>query len=587
MGKRVVAKRELGDIPMLTLDNASVSSLLDEISEKLGSSSELFGGRKRKPTKLKSVVGAKSSDDLDSKGLDAKGPHLDSPVAPKRARSVGVDERDVAIANRRDPVRSFFRMARGSPVLEREEELCLARKISESRENRAYCILGLPTTVRRMVSIAAQLENGLLNLGDVFEGTSTDHQDVEEDSIVDAESLDPRVAEFRELVLKLEGRADDLRAAWAKGLDGTDIEQDIAQQLFALQLKSEIMDELARYVEQVMDRVRRVDRDYQTLSDEFHIDVEQLNTIADLVESGNSGLVKASRRLGSSRPITRDVGLRVNSCRKRLEGIEKSCGMPIAYLRQSYEVIVGYGTAIETDRTTLVKSNLRLVLKIAGRYKNGGLQMADLIQEGNLGLMRAIEKFDYKRGYKFATYAVWWIRQSINRALADQARTIRVPVHMNESVNRLRQTRRYLERELGRPVTASDIAKKLCIPLERVEKIQNVVRDPLSLDAPVGDDGDCFLGDFVASGEADDPMHEVEHADLSEKIQTVLSTLSPREESIIRMRFGLGEERDYTLEEIGEGLDVTRERIRQIEAKALSRLRHPARARNLEGFLDE
>ena len=586
MGKRVVAKRELGEIPMLTLDNASVSSILDEISANLGSNSDIFGGAKTKTNKLKSVVGVKSLLEDETTAHETRREQKDEAVAPKRTRSVTADERDVAIANRRDPVRSFFRMARGSPVLEREEELCLARKISEARERRAYCILGLPTTVRRLVSVAAQLENGLLKVHDVFEGAPVEASGSDE-QVEESEVLNPVIVDFKALILKLERRADDLRTAWSKGIDGTDIEQDISQQLFALQLKTEIMDELARYIEQVMDRVRRVERDYQVLSDEYHKDTEQLNHIAELVDAGNSGIVKASRRLGSSRPITRDVALKVNSCRKRLKGIEKSCGMPIDYLRQSCEAIVGYETAIESDRTTLVKSNLRLVLKIAGRYKNGGLQMADLIQEGNLGLMRAIEKFDYKRGYKFATYAVWWIRQSINRALADQARTIRVPVHMNESVNRLRQTRRYLERELGRPVTTSDIANKLGISLERVEKIQNVVRDPLSLDAPIGDEGDCFLGDFVASNELDDPIHEVEHADLSKKIQSVLSTLSPREESIIRMRFGLGEERDYTLEEIGEGLDVTRERIRQIEAKALSRLRHPARARNLEGFLDE
>ena len=490
MGKRIVAKRELGDIPMLTMDDSNVSSLLEEISSKLGTNSEIFGKNHGQSSKLKPVVGVKSAKTSTVPKTEIQ----ESATAPKRAKSVGVDERDVAIANRRDPVRSFFRMARGSPVLEREEELCLARKISESRERRAYCILGLPTTVRRLVSVAAQLENGLLDPSDVFEGLQVSFEQSDEDGLEDTDEGEnaEQITRFRALVLKLESRADALRTRWSKALDGSKIEEEIAHQLFELNLKAEIIDELARYVEQVMERVGRVDRDYKNLCDEYHVDIDELNSIAALVDTGSAGVAKASRRLGSSRPITRDVALRVNSCRKRLEGIEKSCGMPVEYLRQSYRDIVGYESEIESDRTTLVKSNLRLVLKIAGRYKNGGLQMADLIQEGNLGLMRAIEKFDYKRGYKFATYAVWWIRQSINRALADQARTIRVPVHMNESVNRLRQTRRYLERELGRPVTSSDIASKLGLSLERVEKIQNVVRDPLSLDAPVGDEGIAF-----------------------------------------------------------------------------------------------
>lgn len=597
MGKRTIVKRELGEIPMLTLDDESVSNLLDEISANLGTNSDIFGLPTHTKGRLKPVVDIASPTKGDSYSRKTKSQRRseennDSQNAPKRARSVGANERDLAIANRRDPVRSFFRMARGSPVLEREEELCLARKISESRDDRCQTILGLPTTVRRLVSVAAQLQNGLLKPDDVFEqvsATGLEDEDVacEEINEEQSDDLDPRVLEFKSKILAIEKCAEALRSQWNCGEQGRDLEIEIARSLAELCLKPEIVDELARHIEQVMDRVKRVDRDYEALSAEHHVDVAKLNTIADFVAEGNNGVTKASRHLGCSRATTREVGMRVASCQKRLHGIEQSCGMPVVKLREAWSAIVGFEQAIEEDRTTLVKSNLRLVLKIAGRYKNGGMQMADLIQEGNLGLMRAIEKFDYKRGYKFATYAVWWIRQSINRALADQARTIRVPVHMNESVNRLRQTRRYLERELGRPITSGDIAKKLGISLERVEKIQNVVKDPLSLDAPIGDEGDCFLGDFVSSVGSDDPMQEVEHADLSEKIKNVLSSLSPREETIIRMRFGLGEERDYTLEEIGEGLDVTRERIRQIEAKALSRLRHPVRAKNLEGFLDE
>ena len=480
-----------------------------------------------------------------------------------------------ALEKTNDPVRLYLREMGVVPLLTREGEVAIAKRIERGQLKTQKAIARSPIAVREVLRIGEDLQAGRINIRDTVTFSEQAELTGDED----------KAEEYRTWTIEGIQHIDKLCSIGLKELEKLRAEQNLTHGKKGKKL-TRLQRRVARVrleIAQEIGRLNLTERARQRLINAIRAVQKQVREAEREIDSANEKLSRKRINPEEQRELKR----RILTARKRLLQIEiDNYVSPIEIKRSLQSIVIGEQQTGQAKRE-LVEANLRLVVSIAKKYTNRGLQFLDLIQEGNIGLMKAVDKFEWRRGYKFSTYATWWIRQAITRAIADQARTIRIPVHMIETINKLIRTSRSLVQELGREPTSEEIARKMDIPVSKVRKVLKIAQEPISLETPIGEEEDSHLGDFIEDKSILNPADAVVASNLREITDEVLATLTPREEKVIKMRFGLGTTgSEHTLEEVGQHFAVTRERIRQIEAKALRKLRHPSRSRKLKAFLD-
>jgi len=553
-----------------------IDKMIDTGKEKgyltYGEVNDLLPGDVTTPDDLDDLLTTINTQGIDVLSGDSKYDGRDKyePEAGEESEDVELDLTPGTLEKTNDPVRMYLREMGTVPLLTREGEVEIAKRIERGQLRVMKAISRSPIVIREIVGLGEDLKRGVRNIKEVV--TFDEEELTEEILAARVRSTASRIDVITKHQKKIAALEEKLAAPAGKDAKAKAKETRKVRWLIGREHV---------YINRIVRELKYTNAEKKRLLDKVNKTVDAMRTLERQIKT-----LEAKHEASKSEELRKEYKRQQKNCRVDLERIEQDAGISIADLKRTQREMIQGDMDAERAKRELIEANLRLVVSIAKKYTNRGLQFLDLIQEGNIGLMKAVDKFEYRRGYKFSTYATWWIRQAITRAIADQARTIRIPVHMIETINKLIRTSRQLVQELGREASSEEIARRMDIPVAKVRKVLKIAQEPISLETPIGEEEDSHLGDFIEDRMAVSPSDAVISVNLKEYTSQVLRTLTPREERVIKMRFGLEDGSEHTLEEVGQSFQVTRERIRQIEAKALRKLRHPSRSKKLRDYLE-